>query len=117
MGDGRTKSSTETQKIMKLLTDSAMNSLIESNGAFSSHVSPGHSASHPAAPFVRILEDDGVAAARTERSKARSGAATLGLAVFAVFAAGTLWGWAIMHLAALFLQVEALLLRNTFPLS
>jgi len=34
-----------------------------------------------------------------------------------VIGAGALWGWAMLDLGGLFLQAEALLLRNTFPLS
>jgi hypothetical protein len=104
-------------KIMKLLTNSILKSVIESNGAFPCQMSPRSSASHPAAPFVRILGVDSNAAAQRECSKDRSGMAPLGLAILVVIGAGTLWGWAIMQLGGLFLQAEALLLRNTFPLS
>jgi hypothetical protein len=91
---------------MKLLTNSISRPVLESNGAI-----------HPAAPFVRILKDDGDAAVQPKCSKDKSGAATLGLAVLFVVAAGTLWGWAIVQLGGLFLQAEALLLRNTLPWS
>jgi hypothetical protein len=40
---------------------------------------------------------------------------TLGLAVLFVTVAAALWGWTVMHLAGLFLQAEALLLRNMLP--
>ena len=79
-------------------------------------MSPRTFASHPAAPSVRILGADGNAAAQRKCSKIKSGIATLGLAILVVIGAGTLWGWAIMHLGGLFLQAEALLIRNTFPL-
>jgi hypothetical protein len=104
-------------KIMKLLTNSIIESAIESNGAFQCKMSPRSSASHSAAPFVRVLGDDGDAAAQPERSKDKSGVATVSLGILFVIAAGTLWGWAIMHLAGLFLQAEVLLLRNAFSLS
>jgi hypothetical protein len=104
-------------KIMKLLTNSILKSVIESNGAFPCQMSARGSASHPAAPFVRMPGDGGYAAAQRECSKDRSGIAPLGLAILVVIGAGTLWGWAITQLGGLFLQAEALLLRNTFPFS
>jgi hypothetical protein len=108
-------------KIMKLLTDSSMNSVIESNAAFPDQISSRGSASNLAAPFVQILAERGNIAASndadsSERPKARSEAAQLGLAVIAVIGAATLWGWALMQLCGLFLQAEPLLLRNTLPL-
>jgi len=103
--------------IMKILTDNTMNSVIESNWAFPYQMSPRSSASNLAAPCVRILADDGNAAAQRECPKDKSGITTLGLAVLFVITAGTMWGWAIVHLGGLLLQAEALLLRNSYPLS
>jgi hypothetical protein len=104
-------------KIMKLLTNCIIKPVIESNGASPCQMFPRTSASHPAAPFVRIPGDGGCVAAQRECPEGRSGFATLGFAILFVIAAGTLWGWAILHLGGLLLQAEALLLRNTFPLS
>src|SRR5580658_6603557 len=87
-----------------------MNSVVESNGAFPYQMSPRSSESNVAVPCVRILADGGKAADRRERSKHRIAVATLGLATFAVISTATLWGWAIMHLARLFLLIESLLL-------
>jgi len=106
---------------MNLLTDSTMNSVIESNGAFPFQISPRSSASSQAAQFDRILASGGNAATPNSgdtnaRPKSRNEGARLGLAVLAVIGAATLWGWALMQLCGLFLQAESVLLRNTLPL-
>jgi hypothetical protein len=102
---------------MKLLTDNTMKPAMESNGEFSCQISPRSSATQPAEPFVLTPADHSHAAARRESSQAGSGIAAFGLAVLAVLAAASLWGWGIMHLGGLILQAEALLLRNALPLS
>jgi hypothetical protein len=106
---------------MNLLTNSAMNPVIEINGAFLPQMPARSSASNPAAPFNQIRADGRnvtapVSAAPRERSNARSDAARFGLAVIAVIGAATLWGWALMQLCGLFLHAESLLLRTTLPL-
>jgi hypothetical protein len=106
---------------MNLLTNSAMNQVIEINGAFLSQMPARSSKSNPAAPFDQIPADDRCAAApmsgdAIERSNARSDAARFGMAVLAVIGAATLWGWSIMQLCGLFLHAESLLLRTTLPL-
>jgi hypothetical protein len=104
-------------KIMKLLTHSIIKPVIESDGVSQCHISPRSSASHPAAPFARIPADGGNAAAQRQSPEGWSGFAKLGFAILFVVAAGTAWGWAIMHLGGLLVQAEALVLRNTYPLS
>jgi hypothetical protein len=117
MGDGRTDSSANKMNIMKLLTDNTVSPVMESNAAFSCQISPRSPAAQPAAPFVLTRADVRNAAARRERSKARGGVAAFGLAVFAVISVAAVWGWAILHLSGLLLQIEALLLRNLLRLS
>jgi hypothetical protein len=108
--------------IMKLLTTSTINPVIETNGAFPHQMSFSSATSNMAAPFIHVLPDSGKApesdrAERSERAKARSEGARFGLAVLAVIGAATLWGWALMQLCGLFLQAESLLLRTSIPLS
>jgi hypothetical protein len=106
---------------MNLLTNSAMNQVIEINGAFLSQMPARSSAAYPVAPREQILTEGRKVAAPmsadpSERSTARSDAARFGLAVLAVIGAATLWGWALMQLCGLFLHAESLLLRSTLPL-
>jgi hypothetical protein len=111
-------------KIMKLLNDSSMNPVTESNGASPCRTIPRGSTSDPAAPFARIPEDSANTATPngadpSERLKARSEVVGLGVAVVAVLGGATLWGWTIMELCGLLLHAESvtILVRSTFPLS
>jgi hypothetical protein len=110
------------RRIMKSLTDSAMNTVIERNGAFPHQASFCDSPSNLTAPRVRILADGGNATApngpvRSEQPKPRSEGARFALAVLLVIGAATLWGWALMQLCGLFLQATSVLIRNHVPLS
>jgi hypothetical protein len=103
---------------MNLLPNSAMNQVIEINGAFLPQMPARSSAFHPAAPFNQIRADGRnitapMSADPSERSNTRSDAARFGLAVIG---AASLWGWALMQLCGLLLHAESLLLRNTLPL-
>jgi len=110
------------RKIMKSLTDSAMNTVIERNGAFPHQASFCDSPSNLTATRVRILADGGNATDpngpdRSEQPKPRSEGARFALAVLLVIGAATLWGWALMQLCGLFLQATSVLIRNHVPLS
>jgi len=88
-----------------------MDSVIVNNGSFPRRMSSASAAANLA------TDGDNAEAPKGADPRAASEFARLSLAVLAVLSAGTLWGWAVMHLGGLFLQAEAILLRNPFPLN